>query len=148
MTKKTSSIPGATKKLPTTARSRRGKAIKALAPASRAKAAPASALEIFKAAEPAAQASPRKKPKHVRDSFTMPKDEYEQLVGLKARAIGLGQPAKKSELLRAGVAALGRLSDDALADALRAVPRLTTGRQRDASNSKHKAPKSKSKSKA
>ena len=42
------------------------------------------------------------KVKMERDSFTMPKDEYAQLSLLKARLTAMGQPAKKSELLRAG----------------------------------------------
>lgn len=55
-----------------------------------------------------------KKPKLVRDSFTMPKDEYAVLNELKLRAAKLARPAKKSELLRAGTKALMAMSDTAL----------------------------------
>src|SRR4051812_26459269 len=69
-----------------------------------------------------------KKPKLVRDSFTIPKTEYAVLEVLKARAVNVGKPAKKSELLRAGIKALVGLSDVAFASALDAVPALKTGR--------------------
>lgn len=69
-----------------------------------------------------------KKPKLVRDSFTIPKDEYAVIEPLKQRAVSLSQPAKKSELLRAGLKLLASLSDTALRNALQAVPSIKTGR--------------------
>lgn len=69
-----------------------------------------------------------KKPKLVRDSFTIPKDEYAVIETLKQRATTLAQPIKKSELLRAGLKALAGLSDSALRSALQAVPAIKTGR--------------------
>lgn len=66
--------------------------------------------------------------KLVRDSFTMPKDEYAQIDALKQRAAGQARVVKKSEILRAGIAALAGLSDTALLAALAAVPSLKTGR--------------------
>ncbi|MEY4882965.1 MAG: hypothetical protein RIS34_819 [Pseudomonadota bacterium] len=69
-----------------------------------------------------------KKPKLVRDSFTIPKPEYAVLEELKQRTIRLGNSAKKSELLRAGIKALAAMSDGAFADALKAVPAIKTGR--------------------
>lgn len=69
-----------------------------------------------------------KKPKLVRDSFTIPKAEYVVLEDLKQRAAGMSAPAKKSELLRAGIKALAAMADAALRDALRAVPAIKTGR--------------------
>ncbi|MDF2465501.1 MAG: hypothetical protein K0Q43_3736 [Ramlibacter sp.] len=68
------------------------------------------------------------KAKAVRDSFTIPKPEYAVLADLKQRCAKLGAPAKKSELLRAGIKALATMSDTALAAALRSVPALKTGR--------------------
>ena len=47
---------------------------------------------------------------------------------LKARAAKSGRPAKKSEVLRAGLKALAALSDSALAAALAQVPAIKTGR--------------------
>ena len=69
-----------------------------------------------------------KKPKLVRDSFTIPKAEYTVLDDLKQRAARLASPAKKSELLRAGIKALAAMPDAAFLAALGAVPAIKTGR--------------------
>lgn len=69
-----------------------------------------------------------KKPKLVRDSFTIPKDEYAAIEALKIRAMTQGLAIKKSELLRAGLMALTGMSDAKLKAALVAVPTLKTGR--------------------
>ncbi len=63
-----------------------------------------------------------------RDSFTMPKTEYAQLGVLKDRLVKLGQPAKKSELLRAGIMQLAAMTDAALKAAMAKVPTIKTGR--------------------
>ena len=69
-----------------------------------------------------------KKPKLVRDSFTIPKAEYVVLDELKQRAAKLTQPVKKSELLRAGIKALAAMQDAAFLTALANVPAIKTGR--------------------
>jgi hypothetical protein len=69
-----------------------------------------------------------KKPKQVRDSFTMPKAEYSVFDELKQRAGKLSSAAKKSELIRAGIKALAAMSDAAFLTALKAVPTIKTGR--------------------
>ncbi len=76
----------------------------------------------------AEKATKPKKPKLVRDSFTIPKTEYLVLDELKQRAAKLTRPAKKSELLRAGIKALAALSDAAFLTALEQVPAIKTGR--------------------
>jgi hypothetical protein len=63
-----------------------------------------------------------------RDSFTMPKTEYAQFHVLKERLNKLGQPAKKSELLRAGIMQLTAMTDAALKAAMTKVPAIKTGR--------------------
>ena len=88
---------------------------KAVAAAKPGKAAPAPILKA-------------KKPKLVRDSFTIPKAEYMVLDELKQRAAKLTRPAKKSELLRAAIKTLAALSDAAFLTALAQVPALKTGR--------------------
>ena len=89
----------------------------------------AAAAKPAKAPAPvAAKEVKAKKPKLVRDSFTIPKDEYAVIVALKQRASALAQPVKKSELLRAGLKLLATLSDSALRTALQAVPSIKTGR--------------------
>ena len=110
--------------------------------------APAAKKRVVAAAKPVAQALPKseapemnpakvekvekvekpKKPKLVRDSYTIPKAEYQAMEALKQRATALGQPPKKSEMLRAGIMALAGLSDAALLAALAAVPAIKTGR--------------------
>jgi hypothetical protein len=87
----------------------------------------ATAPTIIKQTKPVKPAKP-KKVKMVRDSMSIPKDEYAVLETLKLRAIALGLPAKKTEVLRAGIKALSALSDAALLTALKAVPSLKTGR--------------------
>jgi len=79
-----------------------------------------------KAAKPAKEKT--QKLKMERDSFTMPKTEYAQFHVLKERLNKLGQPAKKSELLRAGIMQLTAMTDAALKAALGKVPAIKTGR--------------------
>ena len=69
-----------------------------------------------------------KKPKMVRDSFTMPKAEFAVLDVLKVRAANLKTPTKKTELLRAGIKALAAMSDAAFLATVGTVPSLKTGR--------------------
>lgn len=100
------------------------------APASRAavKPPPAPHKPAAAASEPVLKPEKTRKPKLVRDSFTIPKLEYAALADLKQRAAKLGTPAKKSELLRAGIKVLAGMGDVAFTAALRAVPALKTGR--------------------
>jgi hypothetical protein len=100
------------------------------APAARPRQPAVAARKVVPPALAAAAAKPDKpkKPKLVRDSFTIPKAEYLVLETLKARAVKAGVPAKKSELLRAGIKALADLGDTAFLAALGAVPAIKTGR--------------------
>ena len=85
---------------------------------------------VTKTAKPVKTVKPAKvkKPKLVRDSFTIPKDEYIVIESLKIRAGKLAQAVKKSELLRAGVKALAAMSDIQFKAALSNVPTIKTGR--------------------
>lgn len=93
------------------------------APAKRAapSAKPAAAQKAAKPAKP-------RKVKLVRDSFTMPETEYALIAELKKRCLGAGIPAKKSEILRAAVAGLAKLSDASVAAAIRRLDVIKTGR--------------------
>jgi hypothetical protein len=104
------------------ARKRRTAAAK---PNGAAKKPVAAAPAVLEAAKPP-------KRKLVRDSYTIPKDEYAVLDALKVRAGKLGRLAKKSELLRAGLKALAAMSDKGLLEALEAVPPIKTGRPKNA----------------
>ena len=116
---------------------KRAPAKKAPAPAKKAPlAAKTLAVPVPAPAVPVAKAAPAekpkadkpKKPKLVRDSFTIPKAEYAALDALKQRAAKLGQSPKKSEVLRAGIMLLASLNDAALLTALNHVPAIKTGR--------------------
>ncbi len=89
--------------------------------------APGKTLKPVKKAK-VVKAEKLKKPKLVRDSFTIPKIEYVVLEALKQRATKLTRSVKKSELLRAGIKALAALSDAAFLSALEKVPTIKTGR--------------------
>ena len=96
------------------------------------KAKPVASSKPKKVAKKSVKKEPKKdKPEKVkmeRDSFTMPKDEYAQLTLLKARLNSMGQPAKKSELLRAGIKLLAAMSDNTLKTTLAKIPVIKTGR--------------------
>lgn len=79
-------------------------------------------------AEKSAVLQKSRKPKLVRDSFTIPKAEFVVIDALKQRANQLARPVKKSELLRAGIKVLASLSDPAYLAALEQVPAIKTGR--------------------
>lgn len=66
--------------------------------------------------------------KLVRDSFTMPREDFELIASLKARALEFRRPTKKSELLRAGLQQLAALPEKQLQAALAALRVLPTGR--------------------
>ncbi|OYV37425.1 MAG: hypothetical protein B7Z83_04830 [Thiomonas sp. 20-64-5] len=90
---------------------------------------------VAKVAKPAAAMVIETKPpkiKLVRDSFTIPRAEYEALGAIKERLVKLAHPAKKSEVLRAGISVLTTLNDAALLAALDAVPAIKTGRPKKA----------------
>lgn len=117
--KKAATTPAAKKVAsPTVARKTLAKAVPAPKPVPKA----------AKPAEPAEAPAKAKKPKLVRDSFTIPKNEYEAIASLKERALKQGVSIKKSELLRAGLMTLAFMPDAAFAKALADVPTLKTGR--------------------
>jgi hypothetical protein len=68
------------------------------------------------------------RPKMVRDSFTMPEDDYSKLKTLKTRCLNLGIEIKKSELLRAGLLALESLDDTELQAIAAKIEKIKTGR--------------------
>ena len=69
-----------------------------------------------------------KKPKLVRDSFTIPENDYALFATLKQKALAAGSDVKKAELLRAGLAMLAKLDDAELVKAIGLVERIKTGR--------------------
>lgn len=79
---------------------------------------------------PAVERTPAEtlRPVLVRDSFTMPQQEYAVLQDVKQACLRAGIDVKKSELLRIGVALLGQLDVTTLQAVLAALPQLKTGR--------------------
>jgi hypothetical protein len=69
-----------------------------------------------------------KKQKVIRDSFTMPKSDYERIAQLKQLCLEAGIQVKKSELLRAGLNALHALPVSKLLAIVGAVETVKTGR--------------------
>ncbi len=89
---------------------------------------PVAVKKVAATKTPVVKAPKVPKLKMERDSFTMPKTEYAQFAVLKDRLVKLGQPAKKSELLRAGIMQLAAMTDAALKAAMAKVPTIKTGR--------------------
>ncbi|MBY0446722.1 MAG: hypothetical protein K2Q15_16125 [Burkholderiales bacterium] len=75
-----------------------------------------------------AKVTKTKKPKLVRDSFTIPEVEYIQLAELKQRCLDAGLAVRKSELLRAGLQALVSMPSDILIKQFDSIEKLKTGR--------------------
>jgi len=112
-------------------------AVKA-APKPAAKAAPKPAAKKAAAAKPPAPPAASvpapekaKKPKLVRDSFTMPEQEYAVLGQVKKACIKAGFEIKKGELLRIGVALISELDLATLKNVLASLPQLKTGRPKN-----------------
>ncbi len=96
--------------------------------------------ENAKKAKPPANDKSRKKPakkakaekvkaeKVVRDSFTMPKSDYALIDTLKKKCLASGVAVKKSELLRAGLAALHGMPGESLLVAVKDLAQVKTGR--------------------
>jgi hypothetical protein len=155
MPRKSAAVPAAAKGS-ARAKAAPAKAVKPAVKSPAAKAAPArttpakSAKSGVKAAvkaaakslaTPAPKRAPRKaapapprdtatsaRPVLVRDSFTMPEQEYAVLADVKQACLRAGIDVKKSELLRIGVALLGQVDIATLKAVLAGLPQLKTGR--------------------
>ncbi len=108
----------------------RSSARKAPAVAAR-KAKPATPEQRKPAPVAVVPAQPPKKDKLIRDSFTLPREDFELIATLKDRALDFKRPTKKSELLRAGLQALAKLEPAALRAALEALRPLKAGRPKN-----------------
>jgi hypothetical protein len=68
------------------------------------------------------------KKKVVRDSFTMPQNEYAKIAEIKAICLKAKMHVKKSEVLRAGLKKLAELNAAQLKHALGSLEKIKTGR--------------------
>lgn len=150
-TKQKAAKPAATRRTSSTAKAaparKRPAALLTMAAPSRnvkrpaAAAKPAAAKQPARAVKPAASKKAdkpvkAKKVELVRDSFTMPETEYAVIAELKERCLNAGVSAKKSEILRAAVAGLAKLSDSSVVIAIRRLEVIKTGRPAKAKDSK------------
>jgi hypothetical protein len=90
--------------------------------------AKASKPSAVKPVSPVATKEKHKKPKLVRDSFTMPEAEYAVLGEVKKACIAAGVEVKKSQLLRVGLVLLKGSSVATLKAMIEALPALKAGR--------------------
>lgn len=101
-------------------------------PAKAAKKAPVTKEKAAEVPKPEKLAKtkkqPPKKPKLVRDSFTIPETDYALFATLKRRALAAGVEVKKGEVLRAALVVLAKLDDVELVKAIGLVERIKTGR--------------------
>src|SRR5471030_389677 len=88
----------------------------------------AAAKTAAKPAEKTAETKNKDSDKLVRDSFTMPEQEYAVLGQVKKACLKAGFEIKKSELLRIGVALISQIDLATLQNVLAALPQLKTGR--------------------
>ena len=72
--------------------------------------------------------SPTKK-KVIRDSFTLPENDYQLIKVLQERGMDVRMKITKSEVFRAGLHALMRMDDDELLAILGSVEKLKPGRK-------------------
>jgi hypothetical protein len=85
-------------------------------------------VPVTKAKKPSAKVAKPHKQKMVRDSFTMPADDYSKLNILKAKCLENGMEVKKSELIRAGLIALSGMPVKNLLSTVTMVEKIKTGR--------------------
>jgi hypothetical protein len=64
----------------------------------------------------------------IRDSFTMPSQDYEKIAQLQARCLKIGVSTTKSEVLRAGLHGLENMPEEALRKVMRSIEKVKSGR--------------------
>jgi hypothetical protein len=84
--------------------------------------------DIKAAPHPAKKLKKEHKKKVVRDSFTMPQDEYSKIAEIKAICLKAKMHVKKSEVLRAGLKLLVELNAAQLKRELGKLEKIKTGR--------------------
>ncbi|WP_299540307.1 hypothetical protein [uncultured Herbaspirillum sp.] len=100
----------------------------AVKPATRAAAKPEKKVEKIAKPEKTDKPVKAKKVKQVRDSFTMPENEYAVLAQVKKSCLKAGVEIKKSDLLRIGVSLIKNLKIAELKDILGSLTPLKVGR--------------------
>jgi hypothetical protein len=83
---------------------------------------------VKKAVQPKKAEKKPAKQKVIRDSFTMPENEYRVLSEIKKKCLAGGIDVKKSELLRAGLQTLAGMTQAVLKKQLSKLPEIKIGR--------------------
>ena len=121
VTPKTAVLPQAKTKLPAR-KTATSKTPASTTAAKAVKAVPAQEKKVKKAKDADS------KVKLIRDSYSMPKDDYAKIGELKELCLKSGMQVKKSELLRAGLHALCKLSAAQLKAALSGLEKIESGK--------------------
>jgi hypothetical protein len=129
-TSKKKTVTKKTARKPAHSKEKKASTSKAAAKAKPAKQAKSTKKKLGK--PKTSKADKPKKPKLVRDSFTMPEQEYAVLGQMKKTCLAGGMEIKKSELLRIGVAQLAAMDLKKLKAAQAALTPLKAGRPKKA----------------
>lgn len=74
--------------------------------------------------------------KVIRDNFSFPEEDYSKIFELKKQCLAAGVHVKKSELLRAGLTMLSKLSLEELVETVEKIEKLQTGRPKASKKTK------------
>lgn len=104
------------------------KAIVAAKKAAKPVAKPATKKAVATPKPAAKKTKKESKVKVVHDSFSMPKTEYQKIAEIKEACLEAGLQVKKSEVLRAGLKALGGMNETQLKSAIAGLGKVKAGR--------------------
>ncbi len=68
--------------------------------------------------------------KVIRDSFTLPSEDYELIAAIRQRCLNSALNVNKSEVIRAGLHFLNKVSDEELMQVFEGLEKIKTGRPR------------------
>ena len=121
-------VKAAVSKLEKAPAAKSAKTVVAKVAVAKVKAAPVAKSTPAAVVAEVAKVEKHKKIKMVRDSFTMPENDYAQIAAIKDRCLKSSVSVKKSEVLRAALKCLSGLSDLELTKAITDLDIIKTGR--------------------
>ncbi|MEM8832165.1 MAG: hypothetical protein AAGE96_22870 [Cyanobacteria bacterium P01_G01_bin.19] len=71
---------------------------------------------------------PKQQKKVIRDSFTLPTDDYELITTIRERCLDSRVTINKSEVIRAGLHALNQMNNEELVAVVESLTKIKTGR--------------------
>ena len=71
---------------------------------------------------------PKNRKRVIRDSFTLPSDDYELITAIRERCLDSRVTINKSEVIRAGLHALNEMSNEELLAVVDSLTKIKTGR--------------------